>query len=256
MRRTIFVFAFLILFTILVAGIGEAKSSTPRFLINGKEVSVGEFTPMVINGETFLSIGEIEQILGLKITWDSSHNAFIIQNSTSTIIPSSALNSIPATMTVSTVATQGMILKLAADKAMPLELLWWKESDTTIVGPFNDYGYNVYYIYSAQPGMKFVTLVYRITNNWVESKDVPDIEGYIETDKGYYYNEWPGNSGNYKIATQEEINAFLGEYNGYESTLLPGCSTKGWITFEIPKDEKPVEIVIGAYARIILKGGF
>ena len=254
MKRTIFVFAFLILFTILMVGIGEAKSSTPRFFINGKEVSVGEITPMVINGKVFLSIDEIEQILGLKIKWDSSHNVFIIQNSTSTITPSSSvLNSIPATMTVSTVATQGMILKLAAAKAMPLKLLWWKESNTTIVGPFDD----GYHIYSAQPGMKFVTLVYRITNNWVESKDVPDIEGYIKTDKGYYYSEWSSLfENNYKIATQKEINAFLGKYNGYKSTLLPGCSTKGWITFEIPKNEKPVEIVIGVYARIILKGAF
>lgn len=258
MKRKIFLVTFLFLFMFLMVVAGEAQN-TPRFFVNGKEVSVGKFIPMIItsNGKVFLPIDELEKILGLKIKWDPSNNEFFIQNSTSTIISISSSSSIttPATMTISTVATQGMILKLSAAKAMSLKLLWWKESDIIIEGPYWDSRFR---LYSVKSGMKFVTLVYKITNNWIESKDVPNIGGYIKTDKGFYYGEWsPPFEGNYKQATQKEVNKFLGKYNGYKSTLLPGQSTKGWITFEIPKDEKPVEIVLeGVNARILLKGAF
>ncbi len=267
MKRKIFLVTFLFLFMFLMVVAGEAQN-TPRFFVNGKEVSVGKFIPMIItsNGKVFLPIDELEKILGLKIKWDPSNNEFFIQNSTSTIISTSSSSSItpPATMTISSVATQGITLKLAASKAMSLEPLRLKEGDKTIV----EFSYNAviekgdeFFIYSAQPKMKFVTLVYKITNNWVESKKVPDIKAYIKTDKGFYYDKlntkWPQTGYNYESATKKEINEFLGKYNGYKSTLLPGQSTKGWVIFEIPKDEKPVEIVLeGVNARILLKGAF
>lgn len=201
----------------------------------------------VLHGKYYFSTSDLEKILGLQIKGSYYENGFIIENSTSVL---KRFSSKPATMEISSAAPAGMALALSAVRGMPLTPLWWKENNWT-VEPYVGEHFDIFY---ADKGMKFVILVYKLTNVWVESQHVPEIDGYIKTSQGFYYKPFDEFIGSTKRASLVQIEELIGTYHGWKSSLLPQQSVKKWLTFEIPQNATPTEIVLkGVNAAIILK---
>jgi hypothetical protein len=128
---------------------------------------------------------------------------------------------------------------------LSLTLLWWKESNLAVDGPYSE---STYYTFTAKPGMKFVILAYRFQNNWIRKQEIPYLSaGEIATNKGYIYTIWdpPGgiHSTEYKPrqATSEEVSSLAGTSGAYKSSLLPSESANNFVVFEIPIDTAPIE---------------
>jgi len=127
---------------------------------------------------------------------------------------------------------------------LSITLLWWKESDIVVRGPYS----SGYYTFTAKPGMKFVLLAYEFQNNWIREQETPYLcAGEIVTaPKGYCYELWSPPVGvlsdeyNPRKAAAEEIETLIGDSGGYEN-LLPEESVVGCVVFEIPEDTRPVE---------------
>jgi hypothetical protein len=147
------------------------------------------------------------------------------------------------------------IPELSTDKPkLSLTLLSWKESGIAIEGPYSG---DIYYAFTAKPGMKFVILAFRFQNNWVRPQETPYLRaGEVATDKGYFYPLWHSPVGvhseeyNPRKATDYEIETLMGDSGGYEE-LLPEESTIGRVVFEIPEDETPVEASISGVSYLI-----
>lgn len=139
-----------------------------------------------------------------------------------------------------------------------MTLLSCMESEIVVDGPYID----GYYTFTAQPGMRFVILQYRLMNDGVRQADTP----YINTGEvltapdGYFYKIWSPPVGVHseeyapRPSTQEELDILLGDTGGFE-TLLPEESIMGRVVFEIPTDAEPVEATL-AYipAKVQLEG--
>lgn len=130
---------------------------------------------------------------------------------------------------------------------LPLTLLWWKESNIAVDGPYAD----GYYTFTARPGMKFIILAYKFQNNWIREQETPYLSaGEIGTaPKGYCYKVFDPHLGvhseeyNPRKATSEEVNTLIGDSGGYER-LLPEQSVTGCVVFEITEDATPIEASI------------
>ena len=137
---------------------------------------------------------------------------------------------------------------------LSLTLLWWKESDIAVDGPYSE---NDYYTFTSKQGMKFLILAYKFQNNWNREQSTPYLSaGEIATDKEYIYTSWDPPHGinseeyNPRESTDEEVNELVGDSGGYEN-LLPEESVKGCIVFEIPEDQTPIEASI-AYVYTLI----
>jgi len=126
-------------------------------------------------------------------------------------------------------------------------LLSCMETEIAVDGPYSD----GYYTFTAQPGMKFVILQYRLANNGVRQARTPYINAgeVLTTPDGYFYQVWSPpvgiNSEEYdpRPSTQDEIDTLWGDAGAFE-TLLPEESTVGRVVFEIPADAKPVDAAL------------
>lgn len=110
-----------------------------------------------------------------------------------------------------------------------------------------------YTTWSPLEGKKFIVITFEFQNNWIREQSSPYISaGEIATDKGYIYSIWDYSSehGEYRDATQEEINVYIGTSGGYEK-LLQEESTVGCIVFEIPSEEKAIEASISHVPYLI-----
>jgi hypothetical protein len=139
---------------------------------------------------------------------------------------------------------------------LSLTLLYWKESDIAVEGPYTD----GYYTFTAKSGMKFIILTFKFQNNWIRVQETPYISaGEIGTDKGYIYTTWDSpvgvSSEEYKPrkSTDSEIKNLIGTSGGYEK-LLPEGSIVGSVVFEIPENETPIEASI-VYVPSLIKYG-
>ena len=141
--------------------------------------------------------------------------------------------------------------------ALSLTFLEWRESNVAVDGP---YAGGDYYVFTARPGMKFVILVFQFQNNWVRPQDTPYLsEGEVLTDKGYFYPAWDPPMGIHseeyapRQATEEEVEALVGSSGGFVE-LLPEETIVGRIGFEVPMDERPLEVrIIGVPYLIELR---
>ncbi|GAI78544.1 unnamed protein product [marine sediment metagenome] len=132
----------------------------------------------------------------------------------------------------------------AGKQNLTVTLLWWKEGEISVDGPYID----GYYTFTAKPGMKFIILAYEFCNNGIEEQTTPylNVGEVVTAPRGYYYEIFTPPSGihseEYKPrkATAEEIDTLIGNSGGYED-LLPEESVKGCVVFEIPEDAMPVE---------------
>lgn len=140
------------------------------------------------------------------------------------------------------IARVGDTIPARGKQDLSLTLLWVKESEMGVMQQSE----NEYYTLTAKPGMKFVILAYKFTNNWIREQETPYLSiGEIATDKGLIYRNVSGGVASLKDysprkSTKEEIGEFIGDSGGYEH-LLPGESTMGRILFEIPKGATPIE---------------
>ncbi len=124
-----------------------------------------------------------------------------------------------------------------------MTLLSWLESDIAVDGPYID----GYYTFTAKPGMKFVIVQYKLSNDWVKQQETPYLDAgeIVTAPSGYYYQVWnpPLGARSEEYApsrsTKEEVNRLGGDEGGFQ-TLLPGEWTTGRVVFEIPKDMTPV----------------
>ena len=141
------------------------------------------------------------------------------------------------------------------DKTITLTLLSWSEKDNILAGPYPD---AVYYVCTARPGNKFISLVFELRNDWSKSQKTPYIKlGDLLTDKGKIYSAWQAPTdptlfpGEYlaRPATREEIETLIGDSGGRE--LLPGKSIRGHVTFEMPENENLVEVCIDSLRPLI-----
>ena len=138
------------------------------------------------------------------------------------------------------------IPEVSGKHSLSLALLWWKESNIAVDGPYS----TGYYTFTAKPGMKFVVLAYRFQNNWIREQTTPYLNaGEIGTDEGYIYSVWSPPIGVHseeyepRKATSEEVENLIGDSGGYED-LLPEGSIKGCVVFEIPEGATPIEASI------------
>jgi hypothetical protein len=123
-------------------------------------------------------------------------------------------------------------------------LLSCLETGIAVNGSQND-GYDTF---TAKPGMKFVIIEYRLTNNDVRQHDTPLINGgdVRTAPNGYLYFAWSPPLGvqaaEYapRQATQEELGRLSGDAGAYR-TLLPGESVTGRVVFAVPTDARPLE---------------
>lgn len=104
-----------------------------------------------------------------------------------------------------------------------------------------------YTTWSPLEGRKFIVITFGFQNNWIKPQSTPYLhEGEIATDKGYIYPAWAyySEKGEYRDSTEDEINTYIGDSGGYVE-LLPGESgVVGCIVFEIPEEEKAIEVSI------------
>jgi len=137
-------------------------------------------------------------------------------------------------------------------------LLACVESAIAVDGPYTD----GYYTFTAQPGMKFLILQFRLDNPDVREHDTPYISGgeMLTAPSGNFYQGWQPPVGvqseEYapRPATQEEIDRLGGDAGAYK-TLLPGESVAGSAAFEIPADAAPVEAdLVYVPGKIALEG--
>jgi len=125
---------------------------------------------------------------------------------------------------------------------MSMTLLSYRESDIAVNGP---YWPDTYYAFTTKPGRKFVILIYKFKNNWNRPQTTPYIDsGEVTTDRGNIFPLADLSIYEYdtRDPTQEEIDELAKDSAGYVE-LWPGEeSEKGRVVFEIPEDERPVEI--------------
>lgn len=125
-----------------------------------------------------------------------------------------------------------------------MTLLSCLETGTAVNSAYDD-GYETF---AAKPGMKFMIIQYRLTNNDVGPHDTPLINGgdVRTAPNGYVYFAWsppPGvQAAEYapRRATQEELDRLWGDAGAYK-TLQPGESVTGRIVFEMPTGARPLE---------------
>ena len=152
-----------------------------------------------------------------------------------------------ATPTPSPIANFGDTLAIEGQSDLNLTLLSWQESDWVVNGPY----ISGYYTFFAPPGMRFVNVRYRFTNVGVRELSTPYLnEGeLVVAPQGYYYKVWSPRVGihteeyNPRPSTVDEISTVGGDTGAFV-TLLPGQSTTGSLTFEIPEATVPVEAQI------------
>lgn len=128
-----------------------------------------------------------------------------------------------------------------------MTLLTCVDSEIAVDGAYID----GYYTFTAQPGMRFVILQYRLTNGGVRQADTPYINAgeVLTAPDGYFYKVWSPPVGVHseeyapRPSTEEEVGSLLGDAGGFE-TLLPEESVTGRVVFEIPTDAEPVEATL------------
>lgn len=141
------------------------------------------------------------------------------------------------------------------EKTITLTLLSWRESDKVLAGPYSE---ETYYVCTARPGNKFISLIFELRNDWSKPQKTPYFNfGDVFTDKGTIYPSWQTPSDptlfheEYAAipATKEEIDTLIGNSGGRD--LLPGESILGRVIFEVPQDEHPVEASINSLRPLI-----
>ncbi len=133
---------------------------------------------------------------------------------------------------------------------------YWNSGDRA-VAPLQ----GTYYTYVAPPGMKFVIIFYRFSNNSKVEQETPDITtGEILTQpKGYVYKLWQPPTGTDRDSFRPSQSfpievAQLGFSNAGHVRLLPEQSVEGRAVFEIPIEMTPLDVSLnGIPAKIVLQ---
>jgi len=135
-------------------------------------------------------------------------------------------------------------------KDIQVKIVSWFESKKACEGRFVG---DVYYIFNASKGMKFVILKLNFTNVGKRIRSTPYIsEGEIGTNTGNIYPLWhyPPPSINQKHASPDELEKICPIYE--KEKLLQGESSIEYLVFEIKEDEKPIEAFLPGIPYIII----